>query len=133
MIPWIDPAAATRVTIKQKPLRILTPIQTRENLGTLACTRYISVGKYTVKGKKEIAPSKPTMLLKKGSIIATTAVKITYTVLHIILNPLNLNLPTRYSFPMKLLSGQRFATQVSTSWKTGCVNTCIHTKCKFII
>nr|KYP70707.1 hypothetical protein KK1_009935 [Cajanus cajan] len=61
-----------------------------KNLVTLARTRYISVGKYTVKGQKEIAPSKPTTLLKKGYRIAMTEVNITYSVLHITRNAFNL-------------------------------------------
>lgn len=125
----MDPAAATRLTIKQNPLSSFIPIHIGENLGTLACTRYISVGKYTVNGQNEKAPSKPTMELKKGSNIAITVVNITYTVLHMARNRFILYVPTngiltRYSFAMKLLCGHRFLHQPSTRTKMGCANTC---------
>jgi len=98
MIPTIDPTAATRVIIKQNPLSNFMPIHIEEYLGTLACVRYISVGKYTVKGKNDMAPSNPTMLLKNGNMIAITVVNITYIVLQINLNIFVLHMPTNGMF-----------------------------------
>jgi hypothetical protein len=79
MIPSIDATTPTRVTIKQNPLSSFILIHIQEYLGTLPCFRYISIGKYTVKGKNDMAPNKPTMLLKNGNIIAIKVVRANYT------------------------------------------------------
>ena len=80
--PWIDPAAATIETTKQAQLNIFSQVQVKENFGNFDCAMYISMGKYTVNGQKDAAPSRPTKSLKNGNIMAITAVTITYTVLH---------------------------------------------------
>jgi len=130
MIPCIDATTPTRVTIKQNPLSSFILIHIQEYLGTLACFKYISIGKYTVKGKNDMAPNRPTMLLKNGNIIAIKVVIITYTVLHITLNMFILHVPTNgilalYSCVINLLCGQRLLTQLSTMENIGCANTCI--------
>lgn len=68
--------------IKQAQLNILSDVHVKENFFIFDCAMYISMGKYTVNGQKEPAPSSPKKSLKKGNVMAITAVTITYAVLH---------------------------------------------------
>ncbi|MFS7998074.1 hypothetical protein Hanom_Chr12g01149391 [Helianthus anomalus] len=57
--------------------------------------------------------------------MATSVTKPTYADLHINLNMLTLNLPTKYSFLMNLFSGHFSLLQHSTNAKNGWINTYI--------
>ena len=73
----MDPAAATSDTIRHAQVRIFSHIQVKEYFGIFDCAMCISMGKYTVSGKNDTAPIKPRKSLKKGKIIAITAVTMT--------------------------------------------------------
>lgn len=86
--PSTDPAAATSDTTKQARLNIFSHVHVKENFGIFVRAMYISIGKYTVNGQNAAAPMRPKKSLKNGKIMATTAVTITYSVLHTNLNEL---------------------------------------------
>lgn len=107
-------------TKKQIALSNLRDVHLMENVGMSACEMCISIGKYTVSGQNDIAPSSPITLLKNGNVIPNAVVAITYAVLHRDRNRFKLQVPNSgmvigYSVATNLDSGHCLVLQSSTS------------------
>ena len=78
--PSSDPIQPTTVTRKQTKLNVLSTIHFFVQAPTFFCTKYISTGKYIVKGQKVTAPNSPKTELKYGKSIAIPVVDTMYAV-----------------------------------------------------
>ena len=78
--PSSDPIQPTTVTRKQTKLNVPSTIHLFVQAPTFFCTKYISTGKYIVKGQKVTAPNSPKTELKYGKSIAIPVVDTMYAV-----------------------------------------------------